>query len=138
MTELEAQVPLTVDLEALHPGPPDREALRQLFVELEFSKLVKELGFDSRPEGTCALVQGPGDLDRVVQAVREAGETSMGLGFVMSEQHPVLAEVAGIGIAWRTGEGAYVPLAPGESNRTVWDKLGPVWSDANIAKVGGI
>ena len=127
-------MPLTVDLEALHPGPPDREALRRLFVELEFTKLVKELGFDSRPEGTCSLVQGPGDLDRVVQAVREAG--AMGLGFVMSEQHPVLAEVAGVGLAWQTGEGAYIPLAAGESNRTVWEKLGPVWSDAGIAKVG--
>ena len=134
LTELEAQVPLTVDLEALHPGPPDREALRQLFVELEFSKLVKELGFDNQPGVTGSLVQGPEDLDQVVQAIRDAGE--MGLGFVMSEQHPVLAEVAGIGLAWRTGEGAYIPLAPGESNRAVWEKLGPVWSDAGIAKVG--
>ena len=134
LTELEAQVPLTVDLEALHPGPQDRDALRQLFVELEFTRLVKELGFDSRPEGTCSLVQGPGDLDRVVQAVREAG--AMGLGFVMSEQHPVLAEVAGVGLAWQTGEGAYIPLAAGESNRTIWEKLSPVWSDAGIAKVG--
>ena len=70
----------------------------------------------------------------MVQAIRGAGE--MALGFVMSEQHPMLAEVAGIGLAWRTGEGAYIPLAPGESNRAVWEKLGPVWSDAGIAKVG--
>lgn len=142
LTELEAQAPLTVDLEALAPGPPDREALRQLFVELEFSKLVKELGFDSQPEGTCSLVQGPEDLERVVQAIRGGGEPQAGslchlaLGFVMSEQHPMLAEVAGIGLAWQTGEGAYIPLAPGESNRAVWEKLGPVWSDAGIAKVG--
>jgi DNA polymerase-1 len=46
------------------------------------------------------------------------------------------AEVAGIGLAYRAGEGAYIPLAPGESNRAVWEKLGPVWSDAGIAKVG--
>ena len=103
-------------------------------MELEFSKLVKELGFDSQPEVTGSLVQGPEDLDQVVQAIRGAGE--MGLGFVMSEQHPMLAEVAGIGLAWRAGEGAYIPLAPGESNRAVWEKLGPVWSDAGIAKVG--
>ena len=135
LTELEARVPLTVDLEALHPGPPDREALRRLFVELEFSKLIKELGFDNQPQVAGALVQGPEDLDRVVQAVRDGGR-AMGLGFVMSEQHPVLAEVAGVGLAWRTGEGAYIPLAPGESNRAVWEKLGPVWSDPGVAKVG--
>jgi DNA polymerase-1 len=141
LTELEAQVPLTVDLEALAPGPPDREALRRLFVELEFSKLVKDLGVDNQPGVTGSLVQGHEDLDRMVQAIQgdepQAGSLChLGLGFVMNEQHPVLAEVAGIGLAWRTGEGAYIPLAPGGSNRAVWEKLGPVWSDAGIAKVG--
>jgi DNA polymerase I len=134
LTELEARVPLTVDLAALRPGPPDREALRRLFVELEFSKLVKDLGFDHQSQVAGALVQGSEELERVVQAVREAGV--MGLAFVMSEQHPVLAEVAGVGLAWRSGEGAYIPLAPGEPNRAVWEKLGPVWSDAGVAKVG--
>jgi DNA polymerase-1 len=134
LTELDSQAPLALDLAALHPGPPDREALRRLFVELEFSKLTKELGFDAQPTGTCSLVQGPEDLDRLVQAVREAGE--MGLCFVMSEQHPVLAEVPGVGLAWRTGAGAYILLSPGESNRTAWEKLGPVWADPGVAKVG--
>jgi DNA polymerase-1 len=135
LTELEARVPVTVDLAALHPGPPDREALRRLFVELEFSKLTKELGFDRQPGVAGSLVEGPQDLDRLVQAIRQAG--AMGLSFVMSEQHPVLAEVAGIGLAWRTGEAAYIPLDAGESNRAVWEKLGPVCSDPGIAKVGG-
>jgi DNA polymerase-1 len=134
LTELKAEVPLAVDLEALHPGPPDRETLRRLFVELEFSKLTKELGFDNQPTGTVFLAQRPEDLERVVAAVREAGE--MGLCFVMSEQHPVLAEVAGVGVAWQSGEGAYIPLELGESNRAVWEKLGPVWADPGIAKVG--
>jgi DNA polymerase-1 len=134
LTELEAQVPLVVDLESLHPGPPDREALRRLFVELEFTKVIKELGVEPQPGVTASLVRGPEDLDRAVQAVRDAG--LMGLGFVMSEQHPVLAEVAGVGLSWRTGEGAYVPLTSGPSDPAVWEKLGPVWSDPGIAKVG--
>jgi DNA polymerase-1 len=134
LTELEAQVPLTVDLDALHPGPPDRDALRRLFVELEFSKLTKELGVDRQPGVTGTLVLGLEELARVVQAVRQAGE--MGLSFVMSEQHPVLAEVTGVGLAWGAGEGAYIPLEAGESNRAVWEKLGPVWSDPGIAKMG--
>jgi DNA polymerase I len=134
LTELDSQVPLTVDLDELHPGPPDREALRRLFLELEFSKLTKDLGFDNQPQVTGSVVTGAEDLDRVVQAVRDAGE--MGLCFVMSEQHPVLAEVAGVGISWQAGEGAYIPLSPGASNRAVWEKLDPVWSEPGIAKVG--
>jgi len=134
LTELEAGVPLAVDLEALHPGPPDREALRRLFVELEFSKLTKELGFDTQPPGTGSLVQGPEELDRLVAAIRATGQ--MGLCFVMSEQHPVLAAVAGVGVAWQTEEAAYIPLEPGKANRAIWEKLGPVWADPAIAKVG--
>jgi DNA polymerase-1 len=134
LTELETQVPLEVDLEALQPGPPDRETLRRLFVDLEFTKLTKELGFDSEPTAACSLAAGPEELDRVAQAVRGAGE--MGLCFVTGEQHPVLAEVAGVGVAWQTGEAAYIPLSPGETGRSVWEKLGSLWAKPGIAKVG--
>jgi DNA polymerase I len=134
LTELDSQVPLDVDLEALRPGPPDREALRQLFVDLEFTKLTKDLGFDSQPRGACSLAQGVEDLDRVARAVRGAGE--MALCFVTGEQHPVLAEVAGVGVAWQRGDAAYIPLAPGETDRSVWEKLGRLWAEPKIAKVG--
>ena len=90
---LESQVPLTVDLDDLHPGAPDREALRQLFVELEFARFNKELGIDSSPAGDFLLVQTPADLDRVAAAIRESKE--MGLFFLMGEQHPApLPDVA--------------------------------------------
>ena len=86
LTLLECAVPLTVDLEALQPGPPDREGLRRLFVELEFNKLVKELGFDTRPPESCLLVKTPEDLAEVAAAVRAAG--TMGLFHLLGEQHP--------------------------------------------------
>ncbi|HZE20745.1 MAG TPA: DNA polymerase, partial [Desulfobaccales bacterium] len=99
-----------------------------------FSKLTKDLGFDTQPRVTGFLVQGSEDLDRVIQAVREAGQ--MSLFFVTSEQHPVLAQVAGLGVAWQAKEAAYVPLKPGEPNHAVWDKLGPVCTEPGIAKLG--
>jgi DNA polymerase-1 len=134
LTKLETRVPLEVALEALQPGPPDRETLRRLFVDLEFTKLTKELGFDSQPTAVCSLVEGGEDLDRLIQAVRGAGKT--GLCFVTGEQHPVLAEVAGVGVAWQTGEAAYIPLAPGQTGRSAWEKLAPVWAAPDVAKVG--
>jgi DNA polymerase I len=134
LTELDAQVPLHVDLEALRPGPPDREALRQLFTELEFTRLTKELGFDAQPTAACALAQGPEELDRVIRAVIEAGE--MGLHFISSEQHPVLAEVGGAGVAWVSGEAAYIPLAPAAAARSRWEQLGRVLAEAKVAKIG--
>ncbi len=131
---LESQAPLKVELEALHPGAPDREALRQLFVELEFSKFTKELGIDSQPAGAFFLVQSPEDLERVAGAIRESKE--LGLFFLMGEQHPVMAPVAGVGLAWRGGEGAYRPFPQGLSLSALGGSLAPWWADAGIRKVG--
>jgi DNA polymerase-1 len=134
LTVLECAVPLTVDLEALQPGPPDREALRQLFVELEFNKLVKELGFDTRPPESCLLVKTPGDLAEVARAVRAAG--TMGLFHLLGEQHPLLAPQAGVALAWKSGEAAYLPYGAELPAAAVWQVLGPLWSDPAVTKVG--
>jgi DNA polymerase-1 len=134
LTRLEDQVPLSADPEALHPGPPDREALRRLFVDLEFSKLTKELGAETPVPETCWLAREPADLERVAAALRQAGQIS--LFFLLGEQHPVLAEVSGLGLAWRPGEAAYLPLPREETPPRFWKQLGPWWTDPAIPKVG--
>jgi DNA polymerase-1 len=110
LVQLKDDVPLTVDLEKLHPGAPDREALRHLFVELE-----KE-------------------LKAVVSAIRRAGEVA--LFFLIGDGHPVLAQVAGLGLSWGEGEGAYIPLNQALASDKIWQKLGPLWSDPEIKKIG--
>ncbi|MGO9394641.1 MAG: DNA polymerase I [Desulfobaccales bacterium] len=134
LTLLECRVPLEVDLESLQPGPPDREALRRLFVEMEFSKLAKELGFDTQPPENCLLVRSHEDLARVAAAIREAG--TMAVFFLLGDQHPLLAPLAGIGLAWKPGEAAFVPCGPEMPAERAWQVLGPLWSDPGVAKVG--
>ncbi len=131
---LEAAVPLEVDVQDLQPGPWDREALRRLFVELEFSKFNKELGFDAAQAGAFSLVQTPADLDRAATAIRESGV--MAVFFVLGEQHPALAPAAGLGLAWREGEGAYTTFGTELPLPAVWERLRPLWTDARISKVG--
>lgn len=134
LTLLECGVPLDADPASLQPGPWDREALRRLFLELEFSKFNKELGIDAPREGTFLLAQRVEDLDRVAASIRQS--KTMALFFILGEQHPALASVAGLGLAWRAGEGAYIPFSPGLPPQTVWEKLRALWTDARIAKVG--
>jgi len=43
MATIDADVPVELDVEAMRAGEPDVEALRQLFTELEFTSLLKEL-----------------------------------------------------------------------------------------------
>jgi DNA polymerase-1 len=134
LTLLESDVPLEVDLEALQPGPPDREELRRLFLELEFTKLTKELGFDTRPPETCLLVRSPEELARLAGQIRTAGALS--LFFLQGEQHPLLAPLGGVALAWQAGAAAYVPFAPELPAEAVWEVLGPLWSDPALAKLG--
>jgi DNA polymerase-1 len=134
LTQLVCQVPLAVDLEALRPGPPDRESLRQLFVELEFSKFNKELGVEAPPPGAYPVVRDLAELRRVAEASREAGVGA--LFFLQGEQHPVMAQVAGLGLAWREGGGAYIPFQQGLPLDAIWGELGSWWTDAAGKKVG--
>ncbi len=134
LTELECAVPLDADLEDLHPGPPDREALRQLFVELEFSSLAKELGFDEQAFESFSLVSRPEDLARVAGALRNAEK--VGLFFLMTEKHPVMAEVSGVGLSWQQGQAAYIPFQDDLQPEEIWRGLGPLWSDPGVRKTG--
>ena len=43
MVTIDANVPVELDVEAMRAGDPDLDALRQLFTELEFTSLLKEL-----------------------------------------------------------------------------------------------
>ncbi len=129
---LDSKVPLAVELETLHPGAPDRETLRQLFLELEFGKLARGLGVETPPPGAFPVVTEAAELRQVARAIREAGAAA--LFFLTGEQHPVGAPVAGLALVWGPGPGAYIPgdLSPA----ALWEALGPVWTDPGIRKVG--
>jgi len=130
---LEDQVPLQVDLEDLRPGPPDREALRQIFGELEFTRFNKELGFEAPPADAFQVVQEDKSLDQVAKALREAGE--MGVFFLLGEQHPIMAQVAGLALSWEKGAGVFIPFGEALKPEAVWKKLGPIFQDAGIKKM---
>jgi DNA polymerase-1 len=130
---LEDKVPLKVTMEDLHPGAPDRETLRQLFVELEFSKLAKELGFDAPAAGSFKVLQGAEGLEGAAAAIRKAGV--LALFYLAGEQHPVMAPVAGVGLAWHPGEGAYLPFPGGRPDGGFIKFLAPLWAEGALPKV---
>ncbi len=97
------QVPLEVDLETLRPGPPDRESLRRLFLELEFSRFNQELGVDAPPAGAFQLVTDRAGLEQLAESL--AGVKTLGVYILLGDQHPVMAEVGGLALSWRPGRG---------------------------------
>jgi DNA polymerase-1 len=130
---LEDKVPLQVDLEDLRPGPPDRETLRQLFLELEFSKFNQELGVEAPPAGAFQLIKDRADLERLVAELKDV--KGLALFFLLGEQHPVMAEVSGLALSWQPGAGVYFPFQGNLAPELVWKTLGPVLRAPDILKV---
>ncbi|MBW1986272.1 MAG: DNA polymerase I [Deltaproteobacteria bacterium] len=132
LSVLDSQVPLEVSLEELKPGPWDRQALRRMFAELEFSKLSKELGAENNT-GNYSLVTDRESLQEVVDQIARAGRVAV--FFLTSEQHPMLAEIAGLALSWEEGGGVYLPWQ-GQPAAWIWELLGSIWTDPQISKIG--
>ena len=70
MVTIDANVPVELDVEAMRAGEPDLDALRQLFTELEFSSLLKELlPVVEITESHYTEAKSVVDLDRVLHSI---------------------------------------------------------------------
>jgi DNA polymerase-1 len=67
MATIDTNVPVELNVEAMRAGEPNLDLLRQLFTELEFTSLVKELLPDAQiTEGHYSEAQSPEDVESVI------------------------------------------------------------------------
>ncbi len=112
-------LPIDLDLEALRVGHPDREKLRDVFVELEFTSLAREM---AAPEELPRTLEGDYTVLDTVERVAALVEKAQAAGRVSvaaigSGTHPMRDELVGLALAVDAGEAAYLPLGhrrPGE------------------------
>ncbi len=105
-------VPVDVPLDALAVQEPDRERLRELFLELEFRTLVDKLGLAGDPSEAdtieCRVVDTVAEVDRLVRELRQAARFS--LRAVSGGPRAIGSRLAGLAIAHRAGGAAYLPF----------------------------
>lgn len=117
MTELDIQL----DLDALKVREPNPEALRDIFVELEFRRLADEFATQAQGSalGTAAVdesevevdyrvVDSPADLGDAVAAVRGAGKVSMAV--LTSTEDVLRGRPVGMALSVERGAAWYLPL----------------------------
>ncbi len=124
MTDLD----IDLDLNALRVGEPDAEALRDLFVELEFRRLANEFarlaegtagGEAGVPEGgawgeaTVEVVTSVEAVSALVRAVRDAERVAMHAE--CGEGHPLRAPLVGLALSLPDGRGWYLPFGHEEA-----------------------
>jgi DNA polymerase I len=74
LVTIDANVPLELDVNAMKAGAPDVEALRELFTELEFTSLLKELlPVVEVSETTYTEARKAADVEAVLDTVAAAG-----------------------------------------------------------------
>lgn len=142
LVTLVGDVELDDDLEDLKRRDPDDHSLRNLFTELEFTRLIRDLV----PQSVLSrkgylLVTDEETLVRIAAELRKAGRFAMDVE--TDSREPMRANLVGISFSWKPGEAAYIPVAhrylgapdqiPEERVRGI---LGPVLSDPSSEVIG--
>ncbi len=113
LVTIRCDLPIELQLEALEVREPDREALKGVFLDLEFHSLVREYGAPA-PAAKQALafdfevLEDVARLGDVVASARRAGRVS--LDTETSGPDPMRSELVGLSLAIEPGMSWYLPF----------------------------
>lgn len=110
LATLRYDVPGEWDFDSLRVRPPDHEAARRLFLDLEFGALAREYAAPVAASPVAATVVGDArELEEAVARLRGGGILAINLE--RDHREPMRAALVGIALAGASGESLYVPLA---------------------------
>ncbi|HVY55621.1 MAG TPA: DNA polymerase I, partial [Thermodesulfobacteriota bacterium] len=154
LVTIKTDMDLDMGLEKFKYEGFDKTKLREIFEELEFKNLLKELGDGAAaekkteesktvPYDNYSLVLTEDALDSVIERIKKTGSVSIDLETTSTD--PMLARIVGIALCPAPHEAFYVPVAhralADSSTRQlplahVLEKLKPMIEDEGIGKIG--
>ena len=144
LATIHTDVPVPFRLEDFSLSPPDLKSLKDIFKELEFYKLLKELLEEkgSLPAGKdYRLVIDQNAFLVLLKDLKKAASFSVGLE--TTSPYPMWADLVGISLAYAPRQSFYIPLAHRDQETTrqlplpwVLERLRPILEDEEIKKVG--
>ncbi|HEY0094165.1 MAG TPA: DNA polymerase, partial [Archangium sp.] len=115
LVTIHRDLPVKLDLDALRREEPNRPALKEILLDLEFHSLVRDLSGpapevaeEPRPVADYQLVQDVRELHTLVDAIRAAGRVSVDTE--TSSIDAMRADLAGISISILPHEAFYLPF----------------------------
>jgi DNA polymerase-1 len=156
LATIKVDVPLDIELDALHCGEPDREALLALYTELEFKSWITDLQREAKQEGTeiapveeaAPIIEAQYELileQTQFDAWLKKLEAAKLFAFVVQSNgtDAQRAQIVGLSFAIKTHEACYIPLThsymgvPQQLERdAVLEAVKPMLEDASKIKVG--
>ncbi len=143
LVSLHMDSPVELDLEALRYGGADVLALRALFTELGFTRLLKAIKVPeaSVKQASYATILTAEALDALVTEARRAGRVALVAHGTATE--PMFAHLTGLALSHAPGHAAYVPVghrylgAPAQlSAEAVVKAIAPLLADRDVARIG--
>ncbi len=150
LATMDASVPIEIDVDSMRVSGPDSKKLLQLFKELEFKSLAKELSSDDsrvRQEAQYKTIADQKAFDSFLKELNK--QKAFVLDFETTSPNPLEAIPVGVSFCWKEGEAYYITLVgdvsekckvKGEKNNLgieyVFDKLKPILEDEKIKKIG--
>ena len=158
LVTLDRDVPIDLDLDAMAFSGIDAAAVRPIFRELGFDRMLAQLG-DAGAGGDDAPAPPPGSdngattaadfdyrrvdtpeaLDALLTGLK--GVKRLAVDTETTSVNPMTAVLVGISLAWEPGKAFYLPVRGPLGSTTleadiVREKLGPVLGDPAIEKIG--
>ena len=142
LVSLDSNVPIQLSLEDLHLKNQDREALRHLFEELEFKKLLKELTpYQSLSSAEYHTILDKKALKDLISKLKKANIFALNLE--ITGKDALSAEIVGLSFCYHSGEAWYIPVGhfylgipPQLPLKEVLNLLKPILEYGEISKVG--
>jgi len=159
---IDRDAPVTIDEASFAVKAPDRERLAALFAELDFSRLLTQMGLSKEAQAaeavsaavTAEAAQAKPDaaagreyhlldtddkFDRFVAELKK--QKLFALDTETTSTDPMRADLVGLSFAWQAGRAFYIPVRGplGQKHvelEQVHAKLVPILADAKVRKVG--
>ncbi|MBI4116077.1 MAG: DNA polymerase I, partial [Candidatus Omnitrophica bacterium] len=143
LAQIDVNVPIEMDWEAIHLKPPDEEKLAELFKRYEFKTLLKDLTptGEARSEARrYNLVKDEKDLANFVRELEKVDFFSFDTETTAAD--PMRAHLVGMSFSWKPYEAFYIPVSSehhegkGIPTRRALEVLKPILEDPQRKKAG--
>ncbi len=144
LATIHTDVPINYQLKDFSLSPPDLRSLKEIFKELEFNKLLKELS-EKKPSQSATrdyrLITDRNEFLALLDDLRKAASFSIDLE--TTSPYPMWADLVGISLSYAPHQAFYIPLGHRGQETTqqlplpgVLEELRPILEDGEMKKVG--
>ncbi|MBI4975038.1 MAG: DNA polymerase I [Candidatus Omnitrophica bacterium] len=131
---LDTNVPIKLDSSDLLLKVPDENRLFELFKELEFKSLLKDVAPREDFKSSYILIDDEKGFKRLIGELK--GTKEFAFDSETTNEDPMVAVLVGMSFSWEEGKAYYVPVNKYLDKDKILEGLRPIFEDDDIKKIG--